>query len=341
MILEVGIIGLGRQTLEEHIPALNLMPDISIKAICDVKQERISEATKILENKHKVKVYECFKKMLDEIKFDFVVVGLPHDQYLGCIKAAAEKKVDILKEKPFARHFDEAIAIFNLIKDHDIKVMTACQRRFHPLYEDFESQLVSLGKINWIEARYTIPSSNPNSAWRSTIAQAGGGVMLDMGYHIFDILMWFFDPFDEVYAMTFNHHPNIYMVEDTAFIKFKTHKKEEPSRLIDGSIFISCIYPEKTDEIMILGENGSARLSPVEYTFWDTKHNIVSQKKFDSANRWLQASKGQITDFCQAVRDREYRIYFGNPNFQFKNHVPLFEALYKSAISHNPIQIKR
>jgi len=341
MILEVGIIGLGRQTIEEHIPALNLMPDVSVKAMCDINEVRLVEAKKVLKESHCVKEYLSFKEMLNENRFDFVIVGLPHDQYLNCIKSAAEKKVDILKEKPFARNIDEANDIFNLIGQYDIKIMTACQRRFHPIYEEFEKQIITLGRIKWIEARYTIPSKNPNSEWRSSKEKAGGGVMFDMGYHIFDILMWLFEPFYEVYAITLNHRPSIYSVEDTAFIRFKTHKKGEPDKLIDGSIFLSCIYPEKTDELIILGENGSAKLNSREYTFWDNSHNIMVNNKFDSADRWLIASKEQIIEFCYAVRDRGYKKYFGEPNFQIKNHVPLFEALYKSADSRQPIKIKR
>lgn len=341
MNLEIGIIGLGRQTIEEHIPALNLMPNITVKAICDIKRERIIEAKKVLKSNYHIKEYESFNKMLNENKFHFIIAGLPHDQYLECIKLAAEKQVHILKEKPFARNIEEAREIYELIEQNDIKIMTACQRRFHPLYEEFEERLPTLGRIKWIEARYTIPSKNPNSEWRSSKEKAGGGVMLDMGYHIFDILMWIFDPFDEVYAIALNHRPNIYNVEDTAFIRFKTHKKHEPDQLIDGSIFISCIYPEKTDEVIILGENGSAILNSKEYTFWDNNHKIIANNKFDSTDRWLTASIGQINEFCDAVRDRGYKKYFGEPNFQMKNHVPLFEALYKSADTHQPIIIRR
>lgn len=340
MNLEIGIIGLGRQTIEEHIPALNLIDNISVKAICDKQRERITEANKILKYNKSIKEYTSFNDMLCENRFDFIIVSLPHDQYLECIKLAAEKKIDILKEKPFARNIDEANEIFDLIEKHNIRLMTACQRRFHPLYEEFEKRIPTLGRIKWIEARYTIPSKNPNSEWRSSKEKAGGGVMLDMGYHIFDILMWIFDPFDEVYAIALNHRPNFYDVEDTAFIRFKTHKMNEPDHLIDGSIFISCIYPEKTDELIILGENGSAKLNSKEYTFWDNNHNIIANKKFDAVDRWLIASKEQINEFCEALGDRKWEQYFGNPYFQIKNHVPLFEALYKSADTHQPIIIR-
>jgi predicted dehydrogenase len=339
MSLEVGIIGLGRQTVEEHIPALNLIANISVKAICDIKKDRIIEAKINLKNNHSIKEYTSFKDMLCENRFDFIIVGLPHDQYIDCIKLAAEKKVDILKEKPFARNIDEANAIFNLIEQYDVRLMTACQRRFHPLYKEFKDLIPTLGRIKWIEARYTIPSKNPNSEWRSSKEKAGGGVMLDMGYHIFDILMWFFEPLVEVYAITLNHRPNIYSVEDTAFIRFKTHKKNEPDCLIDGSIFISCIYPEKLDELIILGEKGSAKLNSKEYTFWNNAHIVKANNKFEAVDRWLEASKEQIDEFCEAHGDRGWKKYFGNPHFQMMHHVPLFEALYNSADTHQPVKI--
>jgi predicted dehydrogenase len=340
MSLQVGIIGLGRQTLEEHIPALNLKDNISVQAICDIKKERIVEAKKILKNVGYIKEYTSYKDMLCDNKFDFIIISLPHDHYLECIKFAAEKKIDILKEKPFARNTYEANVIFKLVEEHNIRLMTACQRRFHPLYKEFKELIPMLGRVKWIEARYSIPSKNPNSEWRSSKEKAGGGVMLDMGYHIFDILMWFFEPLVEVYAITLNHRPNIYSVEDTAFIRFKTHKKNEPDRLIDGSIFISCIYPEKSDELIILGENGSAKLNSKEYTFWNNDHIIKANKKFEDADRWLEASKEQIDEFCEAHEFRDWKGYFGNPIFQMTHHVPLFDALYNSADTHQPIKIK-
>lgn len=341
MHFKIGIIGLGRQTIEEHIPAINLIDNVTIEAICDIDEQRVDEARKYLSANCKPSEYLSYQEMFDETELNFVVVSLPHDQYLNCIKRAAERQIHILKEKPFARTPEEAEIIFSLIEKYNIKVMTACQRRYHPLYLEFQENMRLLGEIKWIEARYTIPSKKPNAGWRSQKKTAGGGVMLDMGYHILDIIMWFFDPLNQVYALTLNHRPHVYQVEDTAFIKFKTNKYKNPEQIIDGSIFISCIYPEKNDELTIIGENGTAKLSPKKFTYWDNSQNIIINKVSKSSDDWLEASKEQILEFMDAILSPDWKSFFGNPHFQYRNHVPLIKALYESSEVHNPVDVKQ
>jgi len=339
MKYKIGIIGLGHQIETEHLPAISLINEIVITAICDTNKEKINTVKKKIKNNENIKEYTSYHQMLEENKFDFIIIGLPHDLHLDCINFAAEKKIDILKEKPFARNNNEAIVINNLIDKYKIKVMTVCQRRFNPVYDEFRHLLPMIGKINWIEARYTIPSISPNSEWRSNKLLSGGGVMFDMGYHVFDTLMWIFDVFNEVNSVILNHHPDLYDVEDTAFVKFKINNSEQKDYQINGSIFISCIYPEKLDEINILGEKGSAKLNCEGYFLLDNKYNIITERKIGPKNRWLESSRNQISEFCNVIKNRDNKTYFGNPDFQIKYHVPLFEALYKSSNDNKPVSI--
>ncbi len=318
-ILNTIIIGLGNQSINEHIPAVLSTDRYKLVALVDPDLSKREKVKKVFNIEKDVAFYEDAKDALKNHDIDVAIIVVPHNKYLPLIKLCAERSIHILKEKPFALSLNEAKEIKSIAEIHNIKIMTCFQRRFHPIYQSFKIMLKQLGDITTVSAFYTISSKTPNSGWRNNFDEAGGGVLLDMGYHILDLLIWFFDPptIDNSYLSI--NRPDLYNVDDTALFDF--HIKN-----IHGSVFISCVYPYKREEMVVIGTKGSAVLKRDYIARYNRKQNIVEE--LESKAGWESAMIKQLDYFYDAIIN-DKTDYLSNPTFQTNYHVKIMEKLYE------------
>lgn len=259
--LRAGVIGLGRQSVNDHIPALLRRKDVELVSVSDVNINAHKNFYDMFPDlKDKVKAFEDFQDVIRE-GVDFVVVAIPHDQYFEVSKTLCQNKIPFMKEKPFARTLDETIAMASI--DEIEKYCFICtQRRFHPLYEKAQESLGALGKLASFNATYTLNLPQSVSGWRKFSDVCGGGVIIDMGYHIIDQLIWWFGYPDDIHAKISNlsTEDNLYDTEDSATIVFSYYDTG-----LQGSIILSRCTGAKAEGYQIAGsksfmEGGKAQL---------------------------------------------------------------------------------
>jgi len=90
---------------------------------------------------------------------------------------------------------------------------------------------------------------NPQEGWRGDVGRAGGGSLLDMGYHIIDQLLWWFGEPEKIFVATSNLAvPNIRgYAEDTSTVSFKYKTG------LQGTIVLSRSSGEKKEEYSLVG----------------------------------------------------------------------------------------
>ena len=59
--LKVGVVGLGHQSLEDHIPAIKTSQDIELVGVVEIDTEKIKSFSE--ENKN-IKIYENFDELI-------------------------------------------------------------------------------------------------------------------------------------------------------------------------------------------------------------------------------------------------------------------------------------
>lgn len=251
--LRAGVIGLGRQSINDHIPALLRRRDVELVCVSDLSIETHKNFLKNFPDlKEKVNLYEDFRDIINE-KVDFVVVAVPHDQYFEVSQILCQNKIPFMKEKPFARTLDETMEMAS-IKDIEKYCFICTQRRFHPLYQKAQSSLDVLGKLASFNATYTLNLPQSVSGWRKFSDVCGGGVIIDMGYHIIDQLIWWLGYPDDIHAnvSSISTEDNIYDTEDSATIVFSYSDIG-----LQGSIILSRCNGVKTESYQMTGSEGS------------------------------------------------------------------------------------
>ena len=160
--MKVALIGVGKQSVDDHIPALKNSSRVELVAIQDINPKVAREYGHRLG----ISAYTSLSDLLKNHKIDFAVVAVPHDQYIKIIRELANRGIHILKEKPLALNFREAVAMREIVSKSGVELMVTLQRRFNPIFLSFTQLMKSIGQPFFVEAKYSMFIDNPDKGWR-------------------------------------------------------------------------------------------------------------------------------------------------------------------------------
>lgn len=318
-LLKVAIIGLGNQTINDHIPSLLRRDDVVVSVVCDIKKQALNLfSEKYPELSENVKKYTSFAKIpLSDI--DFAILSVPHDKYFEIIKVLVSKKVPFIKEKPFARNIKEMKGILSL-PGIEKYCFVCSQRRYSSLYKKAVEVIKQVGKPYLFNACYELKVQDPHKGWRGNSLRAGGGCLIDMGYHIIDQLLWWFGEPEEIFVSKSNLAvPRVKQyAEDTSLISFKYGNG------LQGSITLSRSTAEKREEYKLVGSKAQIN---------GNKRSLILQNKKGAI--LLNLSNGedsemidnQLDFFIKRIREKK-----GFPDIlsQHKNNMEFIDRCYKT-----------
>ncbi len=103
--VRIGVIGAGWWAVENHIPALRSFPDVEVAAICRLGKEELRRFQDLF---HITFGTENYRELLDLPGLDGVVVCSPHYLHYEHSKAALDRGLHVVCEKPMTLHAREA-----------------------------------------------------------------------------------------------------------------------------------------------------------------------------------------------------------------------------------------
>ncbi len=324
--MRVGVVGLGHQSIEDHIPAVFASKDTVLVGVADVDSSKLKE----FELSHKgIPTFDDVDKMIDKMAPEIVIVAIPHHSHFEVVKHILEKKVNVLKEKPFAVSLNDAKELVELAKRNNVKMMVTAQRRYNPIYSTFLQLVDKIGDPFYIESKYTIFTDSPNAGWRGESKLAGGGCIIDMGYHMIDLLVWYFGLPDKIYAeMSSAAKENIaYDAEDTAAIIFRYNNKD-----VWGSLLLSRVIPPKQEYFNVYGTRGYLHIERGKIERFSIEGKMC--ESLSRENSWPSAFQDQIEYFVKVVKGLKIADDFCENHF---NHLAFIEAAYRSKEQGMPV----
>lgn len=137
-----------------------------------------------------------YEEILLDTAVHVICLCTPSGQHASQAIAAAQAGKHVLVEKPMALTVADAQSMIAHCEEADVKLGVALQRRAEPLFQQVYQaiQAGDLGKLTL--GAVTIPYHRPQSyyeqaAWRGTWSLDGGGVLMNQGIHLMDLLVWF------------------------------------------------------------------------------------------------------------------------------------------------------
>lgn len=217
-ILRVGIAGYGvvGKRRREHI---DRHPNLELVAVCDRTFEKGQAADGI-------KAFQSYEPLLDE-DLDVLFVCLTNDIAPEVTLAALERGLHVFCEKPPGRNLADIARVraASALRPNQ-KVMYGFNHRYHDSVND-ALEIVRSGEfgrvlnLRGVYGKSKFISFGQESSWRTEREIAGGGILLDQGIHLVDLMRLFAGEFTEIHSFVSNDYWK-HDVEDNAYALMRT-----------------------------------------------------------------------------------------------------------------------
>ena len=331
--LRVGIAGYGvvgkrrRMFIDQH-------PYMKTVAVCD---RTFSGQGTLEEGVH---FYQNYQFLLKE-KLDVLFVCMTNDMAPEVTIAGLENGLHTFCEKPPGRDLDDITHVMTCERRYPgLKLKYGFNHRYHDSVRDALRIINSdrLGHI--INLRGVYGKSKMvsfESDWRTQRSIAGGGILLDQGIHMVDMMRLFAGDFTQVYSFVSNDHWK-HDVEDNAYALMRTqegvvamfhssatqwrHRFSLEITLSKGALILSGIlsgsksYGAETLSVVYASENDGG--DPREQTTRYNQDNSWRDEVFEFADAILQDKSIANGSSLEALKTMRlvYQIYCADPEWK-------------------------
>jgi predicted dehydrogenase len=278
-VVRWGIIGGGDVIARKSGPAIIGVSGSKLTAVMCRSEVNAKEVTKKL---GAVNYYTNAEDLVRDPEVDIVYIATPPGAHMEYALLVAKYKKACLLEKPFARSAYECREIIDAFGRSGSSLFVAYYRRAHDRWR-LAQKLVQnhLGTVTSISLKLHRSDhlldvldegkDARNFGWRVNAEQAGGGLFMDLGCHMLDILDFLVGPIENVQGDAVRLFSPKYDVENVVSMTFRT----KAGALGTASWnFVSSSFEDKLE---IVGTNATLRMS-----FFGKDFPVISYSDSDS-----------------------------------------------------------
>jgi len=252
------VVGLGKMGKLHFLNALH-MEDVKVVAAADKSKKNLAMA-----KDYGVNIYGDYKDLIGSEDLDVVIVSLPNFLREESITCASEEGLNIFVDKPLARSLTEGGNIVRRVRADGVRLMVGVNYRYIDSVQTLKGMLDE-GRIGDVviatsELIMDGPFSHPLvptpvPEWWFDRERAGGGALLDLGYHLIDIFHWMFGDLDTLYS-TLQYRFNL-SLEDSATVILRS-RRTSTRVVMNLGWFSKMVFPSFNFRINLHGTVGYA-----------------------------------------------------------------------------------
>ena len=251
-MLRGAIIGFGEVARHGHWPAYEKSPDVKIVAVVDRTEERRQIARKSLPG---AATFSTIEELAAGAEIDFVDICTPPALHGEPMLEALGRGWNVLCEKPLLLDLVELERARSLAKETGRAIMPVHNWKYAPIVQRATEMLRSgvIGQLRGVEIEtlriQDCAVADPNHPnWRRDPAIAGGGVLMDHGWHaIYLARHWFGAEPSEVHASLHRSTPKGVEDEATLTLAFPG---------ASAKIFLTWRADVRRNTMRLIGERG-------------------------------------------------------------------------------------
>lgn len=192
----VGVIGCGAVAEFHHLPAIALSEGAHAAALVDLDPER---AARLARRFGAATTATDYRQVLDQI--EAAVVALPNHLHAPVTIDLLRRGIHVLVEKPMAMNGAEADDMIAAADSSGAMLAVGLEFRFFEACR-WVRRLLRTGFIGPLRSFDVRVGVVPQGPWASEFLvrpeTAGGGVLMDFGPHLLDLLLWWLGDWSEV-----------------------------------------------------------------------------------------------------------------------------------------------
>ncbi len=296
--IPVAVIGLGSfgcLTLQ----ALQQIESVKIVGVGDKNLPSAAEAGRT----YNVPSFSDSRSLLAEARPKVVFLALPPMEAPDLILTCAERGIHVWKELPLARNLAEAVPLVTRMEEAGLKFAVGTQRRFAKTYRRAWELRQQIGRVFLGRAHYLF-NWGPNLAWRGDMASAGGGALLELGYHPIDLMVWMLGLPTDVYGIQVGGKQAPLRLEGKAVPPYDTDDTAAALLRYSGGGMASVVTTRcsgpVSEELSLHGRDGSLVVNSEAFTLRTPDGSVLDRTTED--NDPLAVFRRQAEAFIQAVQ---------------------------------------
>ncbi len=275
-MLKGALLGAGNVAVNGHLPGWLAREDAGIVAAADPSP---AFRGALLERIPGLRWYDSAESLLSRETLDFADIAAPPAMHAGLAAAALAKGLHVLCEKPLVLSPEELAPLTELARSNNRVLATVHNWRHAPILKA-TTDLVSQGAVGEVRSvRWETLREKPAAAaggdsgknWRMDPEIAGGGVLVDHGWHAFYVVRgWLPESPRRVSARLSIRRYREWPVEDTAEVSLETAR-------VRAEILLTWAATERRNRAWIEGTRGTVLLDNnlIELTLRDSTGPIV------------------------------------------------------------------
>ena len=296
--MRIGLIGAGA-VASLHARAARLLPDVELTAVCDLQPAVAASVADPIG----AQVFTDYRRLIDSAAVDAVIVNTPHGLHREMSIAAMRAGLHVLVEKPMATTVQDCDAMMSAAQQHAVVLRVGHIQHFMPEKLALAAAIEhgAIGPVRMVhDLRSTDYRPGTRSPWFFSPELAGGGVMMNIGVHCVDRVLWLGGAVGTTVSATMLHRFGV-GVDTDATLRIRLAND------VTASVTIVSDPPRKSDEITVVGDNGSVVTDTRKGTF--LQHDGRTEVLHEASDADIpEAFRLQLADFAAAVRGEDSAV---------------------------------
>ncbi|MGH9399822.1 MAG: Gfo/Idh/MocA family protein [Thermoanaerobaculia bacterium] len=256
-MLKGALFGAGNVAVNGHLPGWRGRTEATLVAGADTRD---AGRAAFLDAFPKARWYGSAQELLAAEALDFVDIATAPAAHAGLVRAALERSLHVLCEKPLVLRREDVAPLATLARERARALVTVHNWKYAPALEKVtrlleEGAVGDVRRCRW-ETLRTQPAvaAGEGGNWRVGPAQSGGGILMDHGWHaLYVVAGWLGASPRSVKAKLETRKHHAFPIEDTA-----TMTLEYPTA--SAEIVLTWAAGERANRIAIEGTLGKLRL---------------------------------------------------------------------------------
>lgn len=309
--LRGAFIGFGNIAALGHWPSYAASSDIEMVAVMDSASARRDVALSL---KPSLRAYTTVEDLLKQESLHFVDICTPPVSHASLALAALKQGVNVLCEKPLSLKPAEYAELAEAQKLSGKTVFTVHNWKYAPIVQKALS-ILKEGRIGpvWHAEIFTLRNSHCKGApegvvsgddWRKDSGIAGGGILVDHGWHAFYLLLNLMGATPETVSSKMR-----YSADASASLEEAAQTLVQFPKA-DGYIHLTWHSPIRRNAMLLQGQNGALLLDD-DRLMVSTQDGKKEEFQFPAALSagshhadWFSA---MLPDFLREIRDPAHR----------------------------------